>query len=402
MRRLRLNGNHHPEQQAAYCARASYPDKSSGSRATMRFPTPRLYLGTMTFGWSQSSSKVDTTAAVEMTRHFLQADTDSRVTGHDGNKLHYVDTARIYAGGKTEKIFGEVLSALQSDHPAERNSIVLGTKAHPSQPGGLSERGMLDQFAASLDAMGVENVGEYYLHQPDPNVPLLESLRCADKLVKTGKVCSIGMSNYHSSEMERCFELCEEHGLTKPSIYQGLYNPLNRAIEKDLLPVLRKHKCVFIAYNPLAAGLLTGKHTKRDEDKAIAGRFKKNPNYLPRFYTPSNFEAVEMIRGACDEAGLSMVEATYKWLLRHSALTAEDGVLLGASSMTQLEQNMEACNAAADKDGGELNGAVLEAFEKAWAITNEAGVFPYWRSYSCDMPDRENLDQGASYDAVKK
>ena len=368
----------------------------------MRFPTPRLYLGTMTFGWSQSSSKVDTDAAIQMTRYFLRADIDSRVIGHDGTKLHYMDTARIYAGGKTEKILGEVLSALESDHPAERSSIVLGTKAHPSQPDGLSAKGISDQFAVSLNAMGVDSVGEYYLHQPDPNASLLESLRCADELVKSGRVCCIGMSNYHSSEMERAFQLCDEHGLTKPSIYQGLYNPLNRAVEKDLLPILRKHNCTFIAYNPLAAGLLTGKHTNVDENKAIAGRFKKNPNYLPRFYTECNFEAVEIIRKACGEAGLTMVEATYKWLLRHSALTAEDGVLLGASSISQLEQNMAACNAAAEKDSGVLSDAVVDAFEKAWAITNDAGVFPYWRSYSSDMPDRENLDQGASYNALKK
>lgn len=97
----------------------------------MRFPsTPRLYLGTMTFGWSQSSSKVDTAIATEMVRHFLATDIDSRLTGHDGTKLHYVDTARIYAGGKTETILGEVLAALE---PSERDSIVLGSKAHPSQ-----------------------------------------------------------------------------------------------------------------------------------------------------------------------------------------------------------------------------------------------------------------------------
>jgi len=372
----------------------------------MRFPSPRLYLGTMTFGWSQSSSKVDTAIAHTMVQHFLTTDIDSRLAGgHDDNtKLHYVDTARIYAGGKTETILGEVLAALD---PSERDSIVLGTKAHPSQKGGLSPMGIQDQFAASMDAMKVTSVGEYYLHQPDPESSLLESLQCADEMVKAGKACSIGMSNYHASEMERAFMLCEEHGLTKPSVYQGLYNPLNRAVERELLPVLRKHNCIFVAYNPLAAGLLTGKHIKpaegEDDKTVMKGRFKNNQNYLPRFYTASNFEAVDIIHKACDEAGLTMVEATFKWLLRHSALTKDDGILLGASSMAQLEQNMAACNAAAaDEESGKLDDAVVQAFEKAWEITNEVGVFPYWRSYSADMPQRENLDQGASYSAVKK
>lgn len=358
----------------------------------MRLPAvPRLYLGTMTFGWSQSSSNVDTAVATKMIQHFLL---------HDNSKTHhFVDTARIYAGGKTEKIIGEILPTLDAE---KRESIKLGTKAHPSQPEGLSTKGISDQLNKSFEAMGIDSVCEMYLHQPDPNVSLLESLRCMDQLVKDGKVISVGMSNYHASEMERCFNLCDEYGLTKPSTYQGLYNPLNRAIEKELLPILRKHKCSFIAYNPLAAGLLSGKHFKPAEgDSVLEGRFKNNDNYLPRFYTPSNFEAVNIIRKACDEVGISMIEATYKWLLRHSPLSADDGVLLGASSMTQLEQNMAACSAAAQEDGT-LDKSVLEAFERAWKITDEAGVFPYWRSYSSDMPDRENLDQGASYAAVKK
>ena len=94
-----------------------------------------------------------------------------------------------------------------------------------------------------------------------------------------------------------------------------------------------------------------------------------------------------------------MVEATYRWLLCHSALDERDGVLLGASSVAQLEQNLEACTAAREK--GSLSDNVLLAFEDGWKLTEE-GAFPYWRSYSSDMPNREELDQGASYDAAKK
>jgi aflatoxin B1 aldehyde reductase len=159
---------------------------------------------------------------------------------------------------------------------------------------------------------------------------------------------------------------------------------------------LKKHKCSFVAYNPLAAGLLAGKHKQQSEVKE--GRFKNNPNYLPRFYTDHNFQAVEKIRANCEEAGISMVEATYRWLLRHSALDETDGVLLGASSTAQLQQNLAGCAAAS---GDPLPNNVLEAFEDAWKITAD-GAFPYWRSYSSDMPGRDNLDPGASYSAAKK
>lgn len=248
-----------------------------------------------------------------------------------------------------------------------------------------------------MNAMpSVKTFGEYYLHQPDTEHSLLESLQWASDLVKDGVVAAVGMSNYHASEMERVFRLCDENKLVRPTVYQGLYNPLNRAVEEELLPLLKKNKCSFVAYNPLAAGLLAGKHTNPKEVQK--GRFKDNPNYLPRFYTDQNFEAVDLIRKACEDEGITMVEATYCWLLRHSVLEKTDGVLLGASSVEQLKQNLSGCLAAAKE--GTLSTKILEAFDQAWEITRD-GAFPYWRSYSSDMPDRENLDQGASYDAAK-
>lgn len=353
----------------------------------MGVPIPRLHLGTMTFGWSQTSSTVDESVALEMLKLFVNHNEAMGVTEH------YVDTARIYSGGKTESIVGTLLGSFNPS----KGVILVGTKAHPSVEGGLSAQGIKGQLDASREAMpNVKAFGEYYLHQPDTEHSLLESLEFTDILIKDGVVSKLGMSNYHASEMARAFQLCDENKLVRPTVYQGLYNPLNRAVEEELLPLLKWNKCSFVAFNPLAAGLLTGKHTNQSE--AQKGRFKDNPNYLPRFYTDSNFQAIEIIRKACDDEGISMVEATYRWLLRHSALEVNDGVLLGASSIEQLQQNLSGCAAAAEK--GPLPKSILEAFDQAWEITKD-GAFPYWRSYSSDMPDRESLDQGASYDAAK-
>lgn len=304
---------------------------------------------------------------------------------------HRIDTARVYAGGETEPMVGEVLKKIDTVI-----HVLVGTKAHPSVKPGLSSEGIDGQLSTSLDAMGLSKVQEYYLHQPDTETSLLESLRCAHRLVQEGKIMSIGMSNYHASEMARAFELCKEYKLTPPVVYQGLYNPLNRLVEEELLPVLKENGCSFVAYNPLAAGLLTGKHTTKD--KVSQGRFKNNENYLPRFYTPSNFEAISLIRNQCEKDSISMVEATYRWLLRHSALKETDGFLLGASSIEQLDQNFSACMAANLKEG--LSPGMLSAFDKAWELTKEE-AFPYWRSYSSDMPNRESLNPGASYNAAK-
>ena len=373
---------------------------------------PRLYLGTMTFGWSQTSSRVDESIALKMVQQFVHHNLQE-----EGQPLHYVDTARIYAGGKTEPIVGNVLSkCLDQQHKQDSSKPVMfaiGTKAHPSQPGGLSTEGIESQLQASLEAMkslkdggneqNLSPLAEFYLHQPDTEHDLRESLICMHRLVQQGLIEKVGMSNYHASEMERAFSICQEENLTPPTVYQGLYNPLNRMVEDELLPLLHKHNCSFVAYNPLAAGLLAGKHTSLEIVQK--GRFKNNTNYLPRFYTNANFQAVDLIRTACaqcqaeDGKAMSMVEATYRWLLCHSALTKHDGVLLGASSLAQLDQNSQACAAAQSAEA--LPPTVLDAFDQAWAITKEEGCFPYWRSYSADMPNRESLDPGASYKASK-
>ena len=357
----------------------------------MRTPIPRLYLGTMTWAWAgQTSSVVDEGVALEMAKKFIAHNEAA------GETTHLLDTARVYAAGKTEPMVGVVLQKLGPLSGSNRK-IVVGTKANPAVEGGLSRDGIMGQLTTSMEAMEqLSSLGEYYLHQPDTKHSLLESLQTCHELITDGTISSVAMSNYHASEVERAFQLCKEHKLTPPSVYQGLYNPLNRVVEDELLPLLRKNDCSFVAYNPLAAGLLTGKHKTVTE--VASGRFKDNQNYLPRFFTDPNFKAIELIRQACEKEGISMVEASYRWLLRHSALKPSDGVLIGASSLSQLDENLESCAAAAEK--GPLSKELLTAFDEAWNIT-KVGSFPYWRSYSSDFPNREDLDQGASY-TVKK
>jgi len=340
---------------------------------------PEVYFGTMTFGWNQASSAVDLNVASAMLQRFLAA----------GGKE--VDTARIYSAGDTEPMLGQILRSPE----VQGREYRLGTKAHPSQPGGLSAKGIRSQLEASLEALQTDRVDVLYLHQPDPENSLTESLECIHALIREGKVGQLGLSNYSAVETERLCNLCQANGWTMPSFYQGLYNPLNRLVEEDLLPILRRHAVGFVAFNPLAAGLLTGKH--RPGGEVLAGRFKSNPNYLPRFYTDANFEALTRIRGACEAHGLGMVAATYSWLLRHSKLDAAlgDGLLLGASSVQQLEENLTACGSAQ-----ELPSPVLDAFDGAWELCKD-GPFPYWRSYSSDQPGRESLHPGASYEACK-
>ncbi|KAL3787525.1 hypothetical protein HJC23_013734 [Cyclotella cryptica] len=367
-------------------------------RASSLSRLPNLYLGTMTFGWKgQTSSPVDDAIALNMVKSFVNL--------HNNAAVVRIDTARIYASGDSERMLGSALQTLTEENVVSPPLVIsVGTKAHPSQPHGLSPEGLRAQLESSLEAMGVSSVGKYYLHQPDENHPLLDSLKTLTSFVQEGLISSIGLSNYHASEVQRAFDLCNEHGLVKPTVYQGLYNPLNRCVEEELLPVLRRNGCSFVAYNPLAGGMLTGKHIM--QDNVQTGRFKNNPNYLPRFYTSANFQAIQLIQSACEAANISMVEATYRWLLCHSALRADDdkvhgdGILIGASSMEQLNENLGSCSRAQETA---LPKDLTDAFDAAWDVIRreESRPFPYWRSYSADMPNRFELDPGASYSAAK-
>jgi len=350
----------------------------------------RIYLGTMTFGWEQASSPVSKAVAIEM----------AKIASRFG--LTVLDTARIYSEGESEPMVGACLEALQNDESV--STMKVTTKAHPSQPGGLSPRGLEAQLMDSLKAMNVKRVDEFYLHQPDTECSLESTLEKTNELVDRGLIGSIGMSNYHGTEVQRAVDICDKYGWVRPSVYQGLYNPLNRRVETELLPTLKHNNIKFIAFNALAAGLLTGKHASQDSDSVMSGRFKNNPNYLPRFYTKANFKAVSDISDALEYHGKgeTMIEATYDWLLHHSQLGPNDGILIGASGVEQLESTLSAIGRSLNKSPKHTNDQVMTACEKAWDTvigSKEGDGFAYWRGYSKDHPNAKDLDQGAAYAA---
>jgi aryl-alcohol dehydrogenase-like predicted oxidoreductase len=235
---------------------ASQPAAEQLSSSTMVARTlnaARVYLGTMNFGWAQASSVCDAPVAAEMLKRFA---------AYGGNRL---DTARIYANGKGE---GHVREAIARSGISDWR---LGSKAAPSSDKGLSPEGIHGQFDSTRNALEMDGaLDEYYLHQPDPQHSLVDTLQTMDVLVGMNVVREVGLSNFHVDEVKRAFDICDEYGLAYPSVYQGLYNPLNRLVEDDLLPFLREKNVRFVAYNGLAAGLLTGKH--RQGTDVLAGR----------------------------------------------------------------------------------------------------------------------------------
>lgn len=222
---------------------------------------------------------------------------------------------------------------------------------------------------------------------------------------REGKLLEFGLSNFSPWEVMEIYYITKEQGWIQPTVYQGMYNAVTRATE-ELFPVLRKCGMRFYAFNLLAGGLLTDKRatavaalplseTSTDEvvsdpprdggrfDPAQPGPMKIGEEYTARYWRPAYLSALKHVHDACQSChsgAIAVHDAAHRWLMHHSMLDADrgDGIILGASSVTQLEQNLTACVGA---DSGPLPDAVVAAFESAWEMT-AASCPTYYSGYS--------------------
>jgi aryl-alcohol dehydrogenase-like predicted oxidoreductase len=179
----------------------------------------------------------------------------------------------------------------------------------------------------------------YYLHQPDYDVGIEETLAALDELVRAGKVRYPAVSNYAAWQVGEIHWICERQGFKPPYISQPMYNLLARGIEEEYLPFCRRFGVAVVPYNPLAGGLLTGKHARTREPSA-GTRFDGNKLYLDRYWHDDYFAAVEELAAIAHEAGKTLVELSFQWLLSQPQV---DSIILGASRLEQLEENLKAC-----------------------------------------------------------
>ena len=278
-----------------------------------------------------------------------------------------LDTAYQYNGGDTERLLGRLLGA------ERRSPFCLATKVNPWDMDGLKPSVVTDQLTQSLERLRTDSVDLLYLHAPDPGTPITETLEACWEAYRSGRFRRFGLSNYAAWQVAEIVEICRARGWMVPTVYQGLYNALNRDVERELLVCLRNYGISFYAYNPLAGGLLSGKHASFGE-KPPPGRFEDNPAYFSRYWKADYFAALEEFARACRDCTIAPAQAALRWLVHHSGMSAGhgDGIIVGASTPGHLEQNIEAVNA------GELPGTVTEALDAGWD-TVRADCFAYFR-----------------------
>jgi aryl-alcohol dehydrogenase-like predicted oxidoreductase len=296
----------------------------------------RVCLGTMTFG-----AQVNEADAADMVDWALD------------HGVNFIDTANVYNAGRSEEMLGRILRA-------RRDRVVLASKVGNKMGDGPAESGLSREAIAkgiddSLRRLQTDHLDLYYLHQPDYATPLEESLEAMDRAVRAGKVRHIGASNYAGWQVCRLLCLAEVSGGPRVRVVQPMYNLLARGIEQEFVPMCKAFGLTTVAYNPLAGGLLTGKHPA---EAPLAGtRFERMPAYKDRYWHPANFVAVQELSKVAEVEGRSLTSLALCWQLYH---TSVDCVILGASRQEQLRENLEAV------ERGPLSKETIDVCETVW------------------------------------
>ena len=262
--------------------------------------------------------------------------------------ITHFDLANNYGPppGSAEENFGRIF---RQDLACYRDELIISTKAGWGMwPGPYGDLGSRKYLVASLDQslkrMGLDYVDIFYHHRPDPETPMEESLAALDHAVRQGKALYAGVSSYSAEQTLRAAQILRELG-TPCLIHQPVYNMLNRWIEDGLLDVLGEEGIGCIVFSPLAQGLLT--------DKYLAGipagsRAAKPHGFLrPANITEEKLAKVRRLNEMARGRGQTLAQMALAWVLRHKGMTS---VLVGASSVSQVEDNVATLNKLAFAD----------------------------------------------------
>jgi aryl-alcohol dehydrogenase (NADP+) len=289
----------------------------------------RLCLGTMTFGLQCD-----------------EAQSHAILNAADEGGIDFLDTADVYplggdrtTAGKTEEIVGKWMTG-------KRERFIVATKC-VGQMGpkpwdqGMSRKHILDAIDASLKRLNTDYVDLYQLHGFDPLTPIDEALEGLESVVRSGKARYVGVSNWLAHRVARALGRSELKNIARIDSVQPRYNLLFRTFERDLLPLCDEEGIAVIPYNPLAGGLLTGKHDRNGSPQQ-GTRFtigRAGSMYQTRYWHEREFDTVEQLRSVAKESDMTMATLAVRWVLSNRAITAP---IIGASWPDQLSDSLAA------------------------------------------------------------
>ena len=301
-----------------------------------------LCLGTMMFG--RSANEQDSVAIVHAALE---------------RGINFVDTANAYSAGASERFVG---AALQG----RRASIVLATKAFFPQDQkdpnarGLSRRHLIEACEASLKRLQTDWIDLYQLHRSQSDIPIDETLRALDDLIRQGKVRYIGTSMFPAWKSVEALWASKELGLNRFVSEQMAYNLLDRTAEREVIPAAQTFGLALLPWAPLCGGLLTGKY-KRD-DQSAAGRWQGGKDNFGRPATPAAYDVIEGLVALAKEKGCTPSQLALAWNASQPGITAP---IIGPRTVEQRLDNV----GAADVKVTDADRARLDALASPWSQT---------------------------------
>ncbi len=322
-----------------------------------------ICLGTMTFGGGGGDmwSKIG---------QLGQGEADALVGAAIEGGVNFIDTADVYAGGRSEEITGQAIRNLG----VRRDEIVVATKGFGATGDGPNGRGasrhhLIDACKASLKRLQLDHVDLYQVHGFDPATPIEETLGALDTLVQHGHVRYVGVSNWAAWQVAKALGLAERLRLHRFASLQAYYTLVGRELEREIAPMLLSEDVGLMVWSPLAGGFLSGKY---GAGQAADGR--RAAFNFPPVDRERGDAVVAAMRPIADARGVSVARIALAWLLHRPVVTS---VIVGAKRPEQLADNL----AATEVD---LSGEELAALDAVSTLPSE---YPGW------MQERQGQQQ---------
>ncbi len=272
--------------------------------------------------------------------------------------VNFLDTANVYSRGRSEEVTGEALK-----RNGKRDRVVLATKVHgvmadddPNMTGN-NRRHIIQQCEASLKRLQTDWIDLYQIHRPQSSVPIDETLRALDDLIRAGKVRYAGTSTFGAWQVMESLWVSQELGLNRFVCEQPPYHLLDRRIERELIPLAQSYGIGLIPWSPLAGGLLTGKYS-RSAPPPEGTRFAdyvSNP-ILQKRWNDMAFEAIEQYDAYAKVRGVPMSHFALAWCAAQPGVTSP---IIGPRTIEQLEDNLKALEVTiTDEDRAKVDGIV--------------------------------------------
>ena len=255
--------------------------------------------------------------------------------------LNFIDTANVYGRGTSETVTGEALA-----RNGKRDQTILATKVHgrmdtddPNMQGN-SRRHIIQQCEASLKRLQTDWIDLYQIHRPQSDIPIDETLRALDDLIRAGKVRYIGTSTFAAWQVMESLGVSKELGLNRFICEQQPYNILDRRVERELMPMARTYGLATIPWSPLAGGMLTGKY-QRGQAPGEGTRYEKvsESEWLQNRYRDAMFDVVEGLTPLAEAKGCTVAQFALAWCMQQPGVTSP---IIGPRTMEQLEDNLGA------------------------------------------------------------